>query len=122
MGAMRKGLIFCLLGLGCLVLGTGVGKAAIIYASSGNLNVNGGGRIYTIDTLTQTVTLIGDTGLNRTSGLAFDNNGNLYLTDRGSAGPSRFYSVNPNTAAVTLIGSPGIQGIGGIAFDSSGTL
>ncbi len=95
----------------------------ILYASTGDTNANGGGRIYTINPVTMTVTLLGDTGLSKTGALDFDGSGHLYVVSGGSAGPAALYTVNTSSAAVTRIGAvTGIQGIDAIAFDSSGTL
>lgn len=100
-------------------------KADILWASTGNFNANGGGRVYTIDLTTQTVTLVGDTGLDRLDALAFDNNGVLYGVANGSGGPATVYTINTTTAVPTLVGDitdPDRFGVGSIAFDFSGTL
>lgn len=108
-----------------LVLGSAANAWAghILYASTGNSNGSGGGRIYTIDVTSSTVTLIGNTGLNQLGGLAFDNNGVLYGADEGSGGPSSLYTINTTNAAATLIGGlSGVFGVDALAFDSSNTL
>ena len=71
-----------------LLLGGGrhaqAGPGPILYASTGDANSDGGGRLYTIDPVAQTVTLIGNTGLSKLGALAFDGNGVLYGADGGS--------------------------------------
>jgi len=97
--------------------------AVVLWASTGNTNTNGGGRIYTIDTVSQAVTLIGDTGLSKTGGLAFGPSGTLFVVSGGSIGPARLYTVNKSNAAVALRGAiDNIQGVDAIAFDANGTL
>jgi hypothetical protein len=50
----------------------------ILYGSTGDLNANGGGRLYRIDVTTQNVTLVGNTGFDRLGGIAFNSSGFLY--------------------------------------------
>src|SRR5262245_49100597 len=78
-----------------LVMHARPATALTLYASTGDLNVNGGGRIYRIDTDTQTVTFVIDTFLNRLGGIDFDASGVLYGVDNGSAGPvSSLYIIS----------------------------
>ena len=58
----------------------------ILWASTGNTNDNGGGRIYTIDVDSGIVTLVGNSGLNKLGALDFDSNGVLYGIANGSRG------------------------------------
>jgi len=102
--------------------------AVTLYVSTGDANGNGGGRIYKIETATQTVTLIGNTGLSRLGGIDFNASGVLYGVDGGSVGPSSLYTIDPTTAAATLVGAipnianGGVQGVDAIRFNASGTL
>ena len=94
-----------------------------LWASTGSTNSRGGGRVYTIDPVLQTVTLIGNSGLNKLGGLEFDNSGNLYGVSGGSIGPANLYTLSTIDASPTFIGtSTGIQGIDSLAFDRSGKL
>ncbi len=94
-----------------------------LYASTGGANSSGGGLIYKIDPVTQTVTLVGDTGLSQTGGLAFDPSGDLYLSNGGSVGPASLYTIDPNNGSATLVGGlAGIQGVDALAFDAAGNL
>ena len=99
-------------------------QAASLVASTGNFNADGGGRIYEIDTVAQTVTLIGDTGLDRLAGVDFDNGGTLFGVSGGSGGPANLVTINPNTGAIVnnLGVIAGIQGVTSLAFDAAGTL
>jgi hypothetical protein len=97
--------------------------AATLYASTGNDNANGGGRIYSIDTETQTVTLVGNTFLDRLGGIDFDPNGVLFGVDGGSIGPGRLHTIDLDTATPTLIGTiEDIQGVDALRFDATGKL
>jgi thrombospondin type 3 repeat protein len=94
-----------------------------LYASTGGANGEGGGRIYKIETDTQTVTFVGNTFLNKLGGIDFNASGVLYSVDGGSAGPASLYTIDPVTAAATFIGSiQGIQGVDALRFSASGTL
>lgn len=85
------------------VFATTPAAAVTLYASSGDANSNGGGRIYRIDTVTQSVSLVGNTGLDRLGGIDFNASGVLYGVDGGSLGPSALYTIEPTTAAATLV-------------------
>ena len=103
--------------------GAWAGPGPLLYASTGDANSNGGGRLYTIDPVAQTVTLIGNTGLSRLGALAFDGNRVLYGADGGSSGPSFLYTINSSNGTATFIGAlSGIQGVDALAFDAGGTL
>ena len=102
--------------------------AVTLYVSTGDANGNGGGRIYRIDTVLQTVTLVGNTGLSRLGGIDFNASGVLYGVDGASVGPSSLYTIDPITAAATFVGAipniaaGGVQGVDAIRFSPSGTL
>lgn len=112
--------------------------ALTLYASTGDSNSNGGGRIYRIDTDTQVVTLIGNTLLDRLGAIDFNASGVLYAVDGGSVGPSRLYTINTTNGVATIVGTipardplsgvcidditPCIQGVDAIRFNASGTL
>ena len=103
-----------------------------LYASTGNDNTPtaGGGRIYKIDITTKTVTLVGNTGLNKLGGIDFNASGVLYGVDGGSFGPSSLYTINPTNAVASLVGAipnldsdpRGVQGVDAIRFNATGTL
>jgi len=117
-------------------------QGVILWASTGGSNASGGGgRVYKIDPdpESRTVTLVGDTELDRLAALDFDNDGNLYGLTGGSSFTSNKFTLNLYTLSmddasvtefigkVALIGNDadnfvGFQGIDAIAFDSSGTL
>ena len=86
----------------------------ILYGSTGDSNADGGGRLYAIDVTTQTVTLIGNTGFDRLSGIAFNNSGSLFGVAGGGAHPGTLITINPNTAAASTVGMIG----GGLAVDA----
>src|SRR5678815_4367019 len=69
----------------------------ILYGSTGDLNSNGGGRLYRIDVTTQNVTLIGDTGFDRLGGIAFSSSGFLYGVSGGSANQGTLIIIDPYT-------------------------
>ena len=96
-----------------------------LWASTGGSNSTGGGRVYTIDPISQTVTLVGNSGLNRLAALDFDNSGNLYGVSGGAGGPANLYTLSTIDASPTFVGTAtatNLFGIDAIAFDSSGTL
>jgi immune inhibitor A len=79
-------------------------------------------RIFKINMLTGDTTMIGKTGFGVfTSGIAFDNSGQLYGVTNSNITTSSFISINKNTGAGTLIGSVGLSGITGLAFSPAGT-
>ena len=74
--------------------------------------------LYRVSPLTGAATLVGSTGFQTISGLAYDpNNGILY----GTSGESdSLYRIDTSTGAASLIGSFGFNAnVGGLAFDSS---
>lgn len=104
-------------------LATTVAHADIIYGSTGGDNSTGGGRIYRIDTVAQTMTLVANTGFGRVGGIAFDASETLYAVAGGSAGPATLMTVDVNTGATSVIGTvTGVQGVDALAFQSDGTL
>lgn len=95
----------------------------ILYGSTGDSNINGGGRVYLIDVTTQTATLVGNTGFDRLGGIAFDTNGVPYGVSGGSTGPSVLFTFDLLTAQATPIGTvPGSFGVDGLRFDANNTL
>ena len=95
----------------------------ILYGSTGDLNTNGGGRVYQLDITAQTVTLIGNTGFDRLGGLAFDNNGILFGAAGGSGGPATLMTISLINAAATPIGIVnGLIGVDALRFNSSNAL
>ena len=91
-------------------------NAVVLYASA---NFGAGDTLYTIDTNTQTVNLVANTGLRENFGLA-DRNGKLYGFDQIN---DVVDEVNPSTGVTVNSFNVGIvtTGEGGVAFDSSGT-
>jgi hypothetical protein len=92
----------------------------ILYGSTGDLNVNGGGRVYLIDVTIQNVTLIGNTGFDRLGGIAFNSNGTLYGVSGASTGPGTLMTIDPTNGVATVIGpiSDPTIGIDGLRFNS----
>src|SRR6266536_1519132 len=70
--------------------------------STGNLNSNGGGRLYRIDVTTQNVVLIGNTGFDRLGGIAFNSNGILYGVSGGSAGQGTLLTIDAANGTATV--------------------
>lgn len=100
-----------------------VAEADILYGSTGGDNPSGGGRIYRIDTIAQSATLIGNTGFDRTGGLVFDGGGTLYVVAGGSAGPGTLMTFDIGSGVTTVIGAVnGVQGVDALAFDAAGQL
>jgi hypothetical protein len=96
----------------------------ILYGSTGDLNSNGGGRLYRIDVTTQNVTLIGNTGFDRLAGIAFNSGGFLYGVSGGSANRGTLLIIDPYTAAafpIGLISNPNL-GVDGLRFNAQGDL
>src|SRR6266550_4752293 len=76
----------------------------ILFGSTGNLNSQGGGRLYRIDVTTQSVVLIGNTGFDRLGGIAFNGNGILYGVSGGSSGQGTLLTIDTATGTATVIG------------------
>jgi Repeat of unknown function (DUF6923) len=96
----------------------------ILYGSTGDLNSNGGGRLYRIDVTTQNVSLIGNTGFNYLAGIAFDSSGFLYGVSGGSSNASTLLIIDPYTGVANPIGpisNPDL-GIDGLRFNAQGVL
>jgi len=97
----------------------------ILFGSTGNVNSNGGGRLYRIDVTTQSVVLIGNTGFDRLGGIAFNNNnGILYGVSGGSSGQGTLLTIDTATGVATTIGliSDPNAGVDGLRFNSQGVL
>ncbi len=95
-----------------------------LFGSTGNLNSNGGGRLYRIDVTTQNVVLIGNTGFDRLGGIAFNSNGILYGVSGGSDNQGTLLTIDPMTGVATTIGlisDPNV-GVDGLRFNSQGVL
>jgi hypothetical protein len=100
-----------------------------LYASTGGDNGAGGGLLYRIDTVAETVEFVGDTGLTRLGGIDFNGAGLLYGVDGGAVGPSGLFIIDPNTAEVTFVGPldvapgvPRVDGVDALRFDAEGSL
>jgi hypothetical protein len=96
----------------------------ILYGSTGDLNANGGGRLYQINVTTQSATLIGNTGFDRLGGIAFDSDGFLYGVSGGSASQGTLLLISPYNGVATPIGpisNPNL-GVDGLRFNSQGVL
>ena len=79
-------------------------------------------RLFTINTHTGELNLVGSTGINDSTGLAYDSARNtLYLTNYWG-GTSNLYTINLNTGEATLVGPISSRIIIGIAADASGNL
>src|SRR6266487_2276361 len=96
----------------------------ILFGSTGNLNSNGGGRLYRIDVTTQSVVLIGNTGFDRLGGIAFNNNGILYGVSGGSSSQGTLMTIDATNGTATVIGliSDPNLGVDGLRFNSQGIL
>jgi len=96
----------------------------ILYGSTGNLNSNGGGRLYSIDVTTESITLIGNTGFDRLGAIAFNSSGVLYGATGGSTPGSTLLTIDPNTGMATVVGLISDRNIGvdGLRFDSQNNL
>jgi hypothetical protein len=112
-----------------LAMGPAPADAVILYASTGGDSGAGGGLLYSIDTATESVNLVGDTGLTRLGGIDFNSSGLLYGVDGGAVGPAGLFIIDPNTAAVTFVGpldlAPGVlrvDGVDALRFDAEGSL
>jgi len=96
----------------------------ILYGSTGDLNSNGGGRLYLIDITTQNVILIGSTGFDRLAGIAFNSKGTLYGVSGGNANQGTLMTIDPITGMATpigLISDPNL-GVAGLRFNSQDVL
>ena len=100
------------------------GADTILYGSTGNVNSQGGGRLYQIDVTTQSVSLIGNTGFDRLGGIAFNSNGILYGVSGASASQGTLLTIDPLTGVATVIGllSDPNADVDGLRFNSQGVL
>jgi uncharacterized protein DUF6923 len=96
----------------------------ILYGSTGDLNSNGGGRLYRIDVTTQSVALVGNTGFDRLGGIAFNSSGFLYGVSGGSHGQGTLLIIDPYTGVGHPIGSISNANLGvdGLRFNAQGVL
>jgi hypothetical protein len=69
------------------------------------------GNIYTVDTSTAAATLVGNSGVEGLTDVAFDDSGNLWGIDFGM-----LYSVNPATGAATTVGGLGYGAANALTF------
>jgi hypothetical protein len=115
MGAVTKFGVMLLIALGLLVSFSSHAQA-MMFASdfSGNL--------YSVNTSTAALTLIGNTGITDLGDITFGSNGTLY--GLGVGGGPALYTINTTTATATLVGSTGLSFMfeGGLAFSPGGTL
>jgi hypothetical protein len=96
----------------------------ILYGSTGDLNSNGGGRLYRINVTTHNVTLIGNTGFDRLGGIAFNSGGFLYGVSGGSGSQGTLLTIDPYAGVATPIGpisNPDV-GVDGLRFNAQGVL
>ena len=95
-----------------------------LYGSTGNLNSQGGGRLYRIDVTTQSVVLIGNTGFDRLGGIALNASGTLYGVSGGSSGQGTLLTIDAANGTATVIGliSDPNLGVDGLRFNSPGVL
>lgn len=78
------------------------------------------GSLYRISTTDASMTLAGETGLPRLSGLEFSPDGVLYAMSSGAT--ASLYTINPDTAQATLVGGLGdFVFEGALAFAPGGT-
>jgi plastocyanin len=98
--------------------------SGLLYGSTGGDNVSGGGRLWLINVTNQSAHLIGDTGFNRLSGIAFDSNGNLYGVSGGAVNPCTLLAIDRTNGNATVIGpiSDPTLGVDGLRFNSLGVL
>src|SRR5256886_6550720 len=99
-------------------------QSGLLYASTGGLNSDNGGRLWLIDVTNQTATEIGNTGVDRLGGIAFYSNGTLYGGSGGSVGGGTLMTIDPTNAVATPIGpisDPNV-GVDGLRFNSEGVL
>jgi Tol biopolymer transport system component len=99
------------------------GADFLLYGTTGK-NASNPGALYLIDPDTGQSTLIGSTGFNEVSGIAFAPDGTLYGVTGGSIGPAYLITIDVNTGASTLVGPVGLSGlgVGAIDFAPDGTL
>jgi hypothetical protein len=96
----------------------------ILYGSTGDLNSNGGGRLYRIDVTTQNVALIGNTAFDRLGGIAFNSSGFLYGVSGGSGSQGTLIIIDPYTGVtnpIGLISNPNL-GVDGLRFNAQDVL
>ena len=91
---------------------------ALVFGADGTLFAAGGTSLFTVDLLSGLASLVGLTGFSSGGDLAFDDGGQLYLSD--SAG--NLVAVDDNTGAGTLIGATGINSVFGLAFSDGAML
>src|SRR6266404_841168 len=68
-------------------------QSGLLYASTGGLNSDNGGRLWLIDVTNQSASLIGDTGFDQLGAIAFDSNGTLYGVSGGSGNPGTLMTI-----------------------------
>ena len=105
---------------------TYIGKAesfinGLTFDSSGTLYGSGGQYLYTLDLASGSATQVGSTGFNSSGDLAFDADGNLYLTASASGGSNgdQLVAVDASTGASRKIGDIGYRFVYGLSFVDS---
>jgi hypothetical protein len=95
----------------------------VLFGLSQGFSSPNGSSLYTINTTTGAVSLIGALNVPAAAsellgGLAFGPNGTLYaeLSDGSTTSPSTLYTVNTATGQATLVGSIGFASVSGIRF------
>lgn len=96
-------------------------QAGIMYGGGGSEFFN----LYTVDTSSGDLTLVGPTGQGNLVGLDFSPGGELFAAvkpEGTSSGGTHLGTVDKNTGDTTIIGPFGVPRMGAIAFASDGTL
>ncbi|MDJ0807991.1 MAG: PEP-CTERM sorting domain-containing protein [Gammaproteobacteria bacterium] len=96
--------------------GTGSFINGLTFDSSGILYGSGGSGLYTIDLVNGAASFVGSTGFTSSGDLAFDTNGNLFMSATGGTGGDRLISVNSASGTGSLIGDIGFSGVYGLNF------
>ncbi len=91
----------------------------LTFDSAGTLYGTGGTGLYTIDLVSGSATLIGNTGFTSAGDIAFDSSGNLFLSANGTGGGDQLVSLNTTTGAGSLIGNIGVSSVFGLNFSGS---
>lgn len=87
---------------------------ALAFRSDGVLFAAGAGTLYTMNPATGSVTSLGTmSGFNSAGDIAFDRNGNLYMTTT----TNQLVSLNQLNGSATVVGDLGFDDVFGMAFD-----
>lgn len=105
-------------GVGTAIGSTGYVINGLTFDSSGTLYGSGGVSLFTVDLGTGAATPVGNTSFTSSGDIAFDSNGNLFMSATGQNG-DQLVSVNPSTGAGSLIGNIGFSDVYGLNFSGS---